>query len=86
MTGAGRSSDYARADADLARLRGAGGAADHVIRYLPRDYELFARLNAGDQYPEAWQHATNMLGERIAELRRQGVVIREGSAEYERLT
>ena len=28
---------------------------DHVIRYLPRDYELFARLNPGDQYPEAWQ-------------------------------
>ena len=58
---------------------------DHVIRYLPRDYELFARLNPGDQYPEAWQHAQNMLKERITELRKQGVVIREGSAEYERL-
>jgi DNA (cytosine-5)-methyltransferase 1 len=55
---------------------------DHVIRYLPRDYELFARLNAGDQYPEAWQHANDMLAERIAELRRRGTEIREGSAEY----
>jgi len=27
---------------------------DHVIRYLPRDYDLFARMKAGDQCPEAW--------------------------------
>lgn len=61
------------------------GLRDHVIRYLPRDYELFARLNPGDQYPQAWQHAMNMLAEKIAELRRKGKVVREGSAEYERL-
>jgi DNA (cytosine-5)-methyltransferase 1 len=61
------------------------GLRDHVIRYLPRDYELFARLNPGDQYPQAWQHAMNMLAERIAKLRRQGKVVREGSAEYQRL-
>ncbi len=58
---------------------------DHVIRFLPRDYELFARLNPGDQYPEAWQHAQDMLIERVAVLRASGKVIREGSAEYERL-
>ena len=58
---------------------------DHVIRYLPRDYELFARLDAGDQYPEAWRHANDMLNERIASLRRQGTVIRQGSAAYKRL-
>jgi DNA (cytosine-5)-methyltransferase 1 len=58
---------------------------DHVIRYLPRDYELFARLDPGDQYPQAWKRAHDMLGERLAELRRKGVVIREGSADYERL-
>jgi DNA (cytosine-5)-methyltransferase 1 len=61
------------------------GLRDHVIRYLPRDYELFARLNPGDQYPEAWQHAMNMLAEKIAGLRRQGKVVRDGSAEYQRL-
>ncbi|MGV2184052.1 DNA cytosine methyltransferase [Rhizobium rhizogenes] len=61
------------------------GLRDHVIRYLPRDYELFARLNPGDQYPQAWQHAMNMLSEKIAELARKGKVVREGSAEYERL-
>jgi DNA (cytosine-5)-methyltransferase 1 len=58
---------------------------DHVIRYLPRDYELFARLNPGDQYPEAWQHAQDMLAERVVELRSQGKAIRDGSAEYIRL-
>jgi DNA (cytosine-5)-methyltransferase 1 len=58
---------------------------DHVIRYLPRDYALFARLNAGDQYPEAWKHAQDMLAERLASLRARGKAIREGSAEYERL-
>ena len=59
--------------------------ADHVIRYLPRDYDLFARMNPGDQYPQAWQHAQDMLAERIAKLRRQGVTVTPGSAEYERL-
>jgi DNA (cytosine-5)-methyltransferase 1 len=58
---------------------------DHVIRYLPRDYELFARLNPGDQYPEAWRHANDMLAERIAALCSNGTVIREASAEYKRL-
>jgi DNA (cytosine-5)-methyltransferase 1 len=58
---------------------------DHVIRYLPRDYALFARMNAGDQYPEAWRHAQDMLKERIASLHRRGIVIREGSAEYRKL-
>ena len=58
---------------------------DHVIRYLPRDYQLFARLNPGDQYPEAYQHALDMLDDRLAELRRQGTAPRRGSAAYERL-
>lgn len=63
----------------------ADGLKDHVIRYLPRDYELFARLNPGDQYPQAHAHAMTMLNERIALLRSKGQKIREGSAEYERL-
>ncbi|CAO4173013.1 DNA (cytosine-5-)-methyltransferase [Methylorubrum populi] len=61
------------------------GIKDHVIRYLPRDYELFARLNPGDQYPEAHRHAMTMLAERIEQLRLQGVRVREGSPEYLRL-
>ena len=58
---------------------------DHVIRYLPRDYDLFARMNAGDQYPEAWQHAHDMLAERLTALRKAGQVIRKCTKEYERL-
>lgn len=61
------------------------GLRDHVIRYLPRDYELFARLDPGDQYPQAHQHAITMLEERLTELRRQGKNIRPGSYEYEEL-
>ncbi|SUS06808.1 DNA (Cytosine-5-)-methyltransferase [uncultured Defluviicoccus sp.] len=61
------------------------GLIDHVIRYLPRDYELFARLDPGDQYPQACQHAVTMLAERVAELSRQGIEMREDSPEYERL-
>jgi DNA (cytosine-5)-methyltransferase 1 len=58
---------------------------DHVIRYLPRDYTLFARLNPGDQYPQAWQHALDMLDEHLAALKRQGTVIRPGSTAYKRI-
>lgn len=61
------------------------GLKDHVIRYLPRDYELFARLDPGDQYPQAHQHALTMLAEQVKALRRQGKLVREGSAEYIRL-
>ena len=58
---------------------------DHVIRFLPRDYDLFARMNPGDQYPQAWQHAHDMLKERLAVLREKGHGIRKGTKEYERL-
>ncbi|MCQ8182640.1 DNA cytosine methyltransferase [Methylomonas sp. SURF-1] len=58
---------------------------DHVIRYLPRDYDLFARMNAGDQYPEAYRHALDMFEERIAELINQGIKVRNGSSEYQRI-
>ena len=63
----------------------ADGLKDQVIRCLPRDYDLFARMNAGDQYPEAHRHALAMLAERVADLRARGQKIREGSAEYDRL-
>ena len=38
---------------------------DHVIRYLPRDYALFSRMNPGDQYPEAYRHAEEMFEEEL---------------------
>lgn len=62
------------------------GVSDHVIRYLPRDYDIFRRMNPGDQYPEAHKHALDLFNERLVALsRRTGQAIGEGSAEYQRL-
>ncbi|HEY4150208.1 MAG TPA: DNA cytosine methyltransferase, partial [Chitinophagaceae bacterium] len=58
---------------------------DHVIRYLPRDYPLFARMNPGDQYPEAFQHAEKMFSEKLEELRLSGETIITGSARWKKL-
>jgi len=60
------------------------GPTDHVIRYLPRDYELFARMNPGDQYPEAYKHAVKMFEERLAAARAEKE-IKEGSSEYKKI-
>lgn len=46
-----------------------GSLKDHVIRYLPRDYPLFARLKPGDQYPEAVACAEKMFDEAIQALK-----------------
>lgn len=55
------------------------GLRDHVIRYLPRDWKLFARLDPGDQYPEAHRHAVIMFNEELARLKRKGNAPVEGS-------
>jgi DNA (cytosine-5)-methyltransferase 1 len=61
------------------------GPKDHVIRYLPRDYELFARMNEGDQYPEAYAHAVQMFQEKLSAARSSGQKISEGSVKYKAL-
>jgi len=49
------------------------GVRDHVIRYLPRDWKLFARLSPGDQYPQAHATALKMFEEALdAEAARTG--------------
>ena len=63
-----------------------GGIYDHVIRSLPRDYAIFERMNPGDQYPEAHEHAKRLFSERLAELESQlGQSIRANLAKYEQL-
>lgn len=59
--------------------------SDHVIRYLPRDYPLFARMNPGDQYPQAYGHAMEMFEEHLALLSKQGVKVEPGSQHYEEI-
>lgn len=62
------------------------GVRDHVIRYLPRDWKLFARLNPGDQYPQAHAHALRMFEEALEALRREtGSAPRTGSAAWQNL-
>ena len=79
----GEVSDYARTMRSWSGFEAPDQLRDHVIRYLPRDYELFARMDPGDQYPEAWRHAHEMLRERLDELRDAGREVRPGSEEYE---
>lgn len=78
-------SSYARMLREWPGLQSPRGIADHVIRYLPRDYPLFRRMNPGDQYPEAYQHALDMLKEELRRRARRGEVIREGTDAYDRL-
>jgi len=59
-----------------------GSFTGHIIRSLPRDYDIFRRMNPGDQYPEAHGHAVALFEERLAQLRADGRVIREGSEDY----
>jgi DNA (cytosine-5)-methyltransferase 1 len=64
-----------------------GHVYDHVIRFLPRDYKLFARMKAGDQYPEAHKVALAMRDEAVAQLERaRREAIRKDSREYRTLT
>ncbi len=59
------------------------GIWDHVIRYLPRDYKIFARMLPGDQYPEAHQLANRMFQERLSEIEKvEGKKLRKSSKRY----
>lgn len=49
---------------------GAPTLSDHVIRYLPRDYALFAVLEPGDEYPQAYKRAQALFEQALATLKR----------------
>ncbi len=59
--------------------------SDHVIRYLPRDYQIFARMKAGDQYPQAYEHALALFDQHLTGLAKQGIRLRPKSREFESL-
>ena len=61
------------------------GVSDHVIRYLPRDYQLFAAMNAGDQYPEAHAHAIQIFQEQLKQRRAAGASVSDRSRAYREL-
>ena len=78
-------SEYARSMKNWPGFEAGDGIYDHVIRYLPRDYTLFARMSEGDQYPEAHRLALKMLDRKLANLAKKGVTIEPGSFEHEEL-
>ncbi|EEA95200.1 DNA cytosine methyltransferase [Pseudovibrio sp. JE062] len=78
-------SDYARLMRSWSGFEAGNALSDHVIRYLPRDYPLFARLKPGDQYPQAFKQAKVMFQEALEVRAKQGNTIVEDSAEYEAL-
>lgn len=57
----------------------------HVTRSLPRDYPIFARMNPGDQYPEAFNHAIDLFNEEIKKRALRGEAIDETSLVYKNL-
>ena len=58
---------------------------DHVIRYLPRDYNIFRRMDPGDQYPQAYRHAEELLQEKVEELARDSIRVAPNTPAYEKL-
>ena len=78
-------SEYARSMKSWAGFEAGDGIYDHVIRYLPRDYPLFARMKEGDQYPEAHKLALKMFKEKLSKLAKKGVTIEPGSLECEEI-
>jgi DNA (cytosine-5)-methyltransferase 1 len=75
-------SEYARQMRHWPGYENKGSFKDHVIRYLPRDYNLFARMNEGDQYPQAYQHAEQMFQEKLKKLKKAGEDITEKSKRW----
>lgn len=78
-------SPYGRLMKDWPGFEAGEGIYDHVIRYLPRDCDLFSRMKHGDQYPEAYRHALTMFDEKIAKLVKKGVTMPPDSDEYVKL-
>ena len=80
-----RPSSYARLLRGWPGFESNGGVHDHVIRYLPRDWKLFGRMDHGDQYPEAHDHAVRMFKEQLKKLARRKTAPSPGTKEYRRL-
>lgn len=78
-------SEYAMMMKNWPGFECAKGIYDHVIRYLPRDYEIFARMQENDEYPAAHMVALKLFEERLADARSKGLIVGMGTPEYEDL-
>jgi DNA (cytosine-5)-methyltransferase 1 len=77
-----KESAYAKLLKSWKGFEGNGGIKDHVIRSLPRDYKIFAKMKPGDQYPQAHELAKHMFREKLSQMIPKP---KEGSNEYEAL-
>lgn len=78
-------SDYSSLMRNWPHFESYGVVYGHVTRALPRDYQIFARMNPGDQYPEAHGHAVELFNEALQKKRILGIEIVDNSAEYSAL-
>lgn len=63
-----------------------GHFTGHIIRYTPRDYEIFRRMPENAMYPEAVRIAEEIFKEKLRVYkRRHGVELDEDSAEWHEL-
>lgn len=72
-------SEYAQIMRDWTGFKASTVLRDHVIRYLPRDYKLFARMQPGDQYPEAYRLSEKMFEEALKDRRANGEPLKTNS-------
>lgn len=80
-----RLNEFAKLMRGWPEFENSDGIFDHLIRYLPRDYAIFRRMDHGNQYPEAFQHALELFEERLAEARKEGKAIKKDSKAYDEL-
>lgn len=72
-----KASLYAKQMQEWPGFEASGGIRDHVIRYLPRDTEIFQQMAAGSEYPAAHAVAMRLFQQ---EVQRQGLI--KGSERY----
>jgi DNA (cytosine-5)-methyltransferase 1 len=82
---AAKLSVYARLMRTWPGFEAADGLGDHIIRYLPRDFQLFAMMKPGDEYPEAHQVAWSLFEENLAALAQGGKKVDKRSSQYKQL-
>ena len=66
-------------------FQGGDAIRDHVGRQLPRDYQIFARMKPGDDYPKAHSIAEEIFKEEILKRRLGGIALVEGAEEWQSL-
>ena len=64
-------------------FEGRDGVVDQVIRLLPRDYRIFARMKPDDDYPKAHKIATELFEAALKRRREEEQRICSGSEEWE---